>query len=168
MPHFFLMNESEMQEADAALLRARLHIRSFWTLMRYRRFAHGICTLHDGFENALRWFILCHAPTLHVPNEPICWAPQAYRILAKNELVTLDFDIESFESLVTRALKSDFDEMNPDFDFDKLWIDIEKVFQALEILPFDLDSLPEENELTRKTMGLDLEKNDKDFRNKTI
>ena len=167
MPHFFLMNESEMQEADALLLRSRLHIRSFWTLMRYRKFAHGICTLHDGFKHALRWFILCHAPTIQVPDEPLRWTPQAYKILAESELVTLDFDINSFESLLNRALQDDFDERNPDFDFAKLWADIELVFEALEILPFDLSSLPDEDEMTRKSMGLDLEKDDQGYRYKT-
>lgn len=167
MPHFFLMNESEMQEADALLLRSRLHIRSFWTLMRYRKFAHGICTLHDGFKHALRWFILCHAPAIQVPNDPIRWTPQAYKILAESTLVTLDFDINSFESLLNRALKDDFDERNPDFDFDKLWADIEHVFQALEILPFDLGSLPDEDEITRNAMGIGQEKDGQDCRYKT-
>ena len=41
-----------------------------------------------------------------------------------------------------------------DFDFEKLWVDIEKVFHALEIMPFDVNSLPEENEATRKAMDL--------------
>jgi hypothetical protein len=72
----------------------------------------------------------------------------------QSELVTLDFDFESFEGLLAQALKADFDEMNADFDFEKLWADIEQVFQALEIMPFDVNSLPEENEATRKAMGL--------------
>jgi len=148
------MNESEMREIDAALLRARLHLRAFWTLMRHKKFAHGICALYDSLESAFHWFILSHDQISYVPSQYIHSASQAYKILIESGLVKLDFDIESFENLLTRALKYDFDDKNPDFDFEKLWRDIEKVFHELGILPFDLDSLPKENEATRKIMGL--------------
>ena len=155
MPHFFLMDESEMQEADAARLRARLHIRAFWTLMQHKRFAQGVCTLYDAFHHALRWFYMSHAHGLDVTDDTsIRFTHEMYRIVEQSELVTLDFDFESFEGLLAQALRVDFDEMNQDFDFEKLWADIEKVFQALEIMPFDVYSLPEENEETRKVMGL--------------
>ena len=154
MPHFFLMNESEMQEADGARLRARLHIRAFWTLMQHKRFAQGVCTLYDGFHHALRWFYMSHALELDATDTSMCWTHEIYRIVEQSELVTLDFDFESFEGLLAQALRADFDEINADFDFEKLWADIEQVFQALEIMPFDVNSLPEENEETRKAMGL--------------
>ena len=155
MPHFFLMDESEMQEANGARLRARLHIRSFWTLMQHKRFAQGVCALYDGFHHALRWFYMSHAPGLDVTDDTsIRWTHEIYRIVEQSELVILDFDFESFEGLLAQALRADFDEMNPDFDFEKLWADIEQVFHALEIMPFDVNSLPEENEATRKAMGL--------------
>ena len=154
MPHFFLMDESEMQEADGARLRARLHIRAFWTLMQHKRFAQGVCTLYDGFHHALRWFYMSHALELDATDTSMCWTHEIYRIVEQSELVTLDFDFESFEGLLAQALRADFDEINADFDFEKLWADIEQVFQALEIMPFDVNSLPEENEETRKAMGL--------------
>ncbi len=154
MPHFFLMDESEMQEADAARLRARLHIRAFWTLMQHKRFAQGVCTLYDGFHHALRWFYMSHAHALNVTDTSIHFTHEIYRIVEQSELVTLDFDFESFEDILAQALRADFDEMNQDFDFEKLWADIEQVFHALEIMPFDVNSLPEENEATRKAMGL--------------
>jgi hypothetical protein len=148
------MDESEMQEADGARLRARLHIRAFWTLMQHKRFAQGVCTLYDGFHHALRWFYMSHALELDVTDRSIRFTHEIYRIVEQSEFVTLDFDFESFEGLLAQALKVDFDEMNPDFDFEKLWADIEQVFHALEIMPFDVNSLPEENEETRKAMGL--------------
>ncbi len=112
MPHFFLMDESEMQEADGARLRARLHIRAFWTLMQHKRFAQGVCTLYDGFHHALRWFYMSHAHGLDVTDTSICWTHEIYRIVEQSELVTLDFDFESFEGLLAQALKADFDEIN--------------------------------------------------------
>ena len=154
MPHFFLMDESEMQEADGARLRARLHIRAFWTLMQHKSFAHGVCALYDGFHHALRWFYLSHAIELDVTDTSTRWTHEIYRTVEQSELVTIDFDFESFEDLLAQALRSDFDEMNPNFDFEKLWVDIEKVFHALEIMPFDVNSLPEENDATRKAMDL--------------
>jgi hypothetical protein len=154
MPHFFLMDESEMQEADGARLRARLHIRAFWTLMQHKRFAHGVCALYDGFHHALRWFYLSHALELDVTDKSTRWTHEIYKTVEQSELVTIDFDFESFEGLLAQALRADFDEMNPDFDFEKLWVGIEKVFHALEIMPFDVNSLPEENEATRKAMDL--------------
>ena len=152
MPHFLLMDESEMQEAEAARLRARLHIRAFLLLMQHKRYAHGICTLYDGLHQALRWFHISHAHALIVTEEEARWTHEIFRIVEQSELVTIDFNFESFEGLLTEALKSDFDEMNPDFDHEKLWTDIEKVFHALEVMPFDVDSLPEVNEATRKAM----------------
>ena len=153
MPHFFLMNESEMREADALQLRARLHIRSFWTLMQHGKFAHGISVLYDAFESAVRRFSLIHAPD--IPPELLTRGIQAYKHLSQNGFITHTFDIESFDALVARALKADFDTMNHDFDFNKLWADIENVFRELEVFPFDLDRLPEENEPTRKVLGLE-------------
>ena len=153
MPHFFLMNESEMQETDALRLRARLHIRSFWTLMHHDKFAHGISILYDAFEKAVHRFSLIHAPD--IPPRLLPQGIQAYKYLSQNGLITKKFDIESFDKLVTSALKADFDTMNQNFDFNKLWEEIEDVFRELEVLPFDLDSLPEENESTRKVLGLE-------------
>jgi hypothetical protein len=148
------MDESEMQEAEAARLRARLHIRAFLVLMQQKRYAHGICTLYDGLHHALRWFYLSHAHALEITEEEARWTHEIFRIVEQSELVTIDFNFISFEDLLARALRTDFDEMNPDFDHEKLWLDIENVFHALEIMPFDESSLPELNEATRKAMDL--------------
>jgi hypothetical protein len=142
-----------MEEEEALQLRARLHIRSFWTLMRHGKYAHGIATLYDGFDSAVHRFSLRYAPD--VPTEFRDWGTRVYKYLALNGLVTCDFDLKSFEDLLTRALEPDFDDMNPDFDFYKLWENIEKVFLELEILPFNPDILPEENKETKKIMGLE-------------
>jgi len=154
MPHFFLMNESEMQEADGARQRARLHIRAFQILMEHKKYAHGICTLFDGLHQALNWFYLSHASVLNVTEEDARWPHELFKIVEQSDIADINFDFESFENLLARALRSDFDKMNPDFDHDKLWADIEKVFHALEILPFDLNSLPEVNEATMKAMKI--------------
>ena len=153
MPHFFLMNESEMQETDALQLRARLHIRSFWTLMRHGKFAHGISTIYDAFESAVRRFSLLYAPDL--PSEFLNRATQVYKYLIQTGLISFYFNLESFESLVRKALEPDFNKMNPDFDYQKFWTEIEQVFVALEILPYDLETLPAEDEVTRQVMGLE-------------
>ena len=152
MPHFFLMDESEMQETDALQLRARLHIRSFWTLMRHGKFAHGITILYDAFESAVRRFMLLYASD--IPAEFLERPTQTYKYLTQNGLIQHDFDFVSFENLVTNALKPDFDKTNPGFDFQRLWTDIEDAFRELEIVPFDFESLPEEDEATRKVLGL--------------
>ena len=154
MPHFFLMDESKMQEADAARHRARLHIRAFHILMQHKRYAHGIVTLFDGLHQALKWFYLKHAHVLNVRLDEELWPHEMFRIIEESDIVDIDFDFESFEKLMTRALRSDFDKMNPDFDHGKLWADIEKVFHALEILPYDLNSLPGMNEATMKAMKI--------------
>lgn len=152
MPHFFLMDELEMEETDALQLRARLHIRSFWTLMRHGKYAHGITILYDAFESAVRRFRLLYAP--NVPTEFLDRVTLVYKYLVQDRLIKYNFDLESFENLVTRALKSDFDKVNPDFDFQRFWTDIENAFRELEIVPFDFESLPEEDEATRKVLGL--------------
>lgn len=152
MPHFFLMDESGLKETDALQLRARLHIRSFWTLMRHGKYAHGITILYDAFESAVRRFRLLYASK--VPTEFLDRPTLVYKYLVQDGLVKYNFDLESFEDLVTRALKPDFDKVNQDFDYQRLWADIEDAFRELEIVPFDFESLPEEDEATRKVLGL--------------
>ena len=154
MPHFFLMNESEMQEAEAARLRARLHIRAYLLLMQHKRYAHGICTQFDGLHQALRWFHISHAHALNITEEEARWTHEIFRIVEQSELVTINFNFKLFETLLAQALRSDFDEMNPDFDHEELWTDIEKVFHALEIMPFDINSLPEVDEATKRVMNI--------------
>jgi hypothetical protein len=153
MPHFFLMNESEMQKPEALQLRARLHIRSFWTLMQYGKFAHGITILYDAFECAVHRFILLNIPDM--PRKFLEQTSQAYTCLKQNGLIKSDFELESFENLVASALQSDFDQTNPDFDSQRIWKGIEPVFRELGTVPFDPEKLPEENEATRKAMGLE-------------
>jgi len=114
MPHFFLMNDSEMREADVLQLRARLHIRSFWTLMQHGKPAHGISILYDAFESAVHRFSLIHTPD--IPSALLTRGTQAYKYLEQNGFVTNDFGIESFDNLATRAVKADFDTLNPDFE----------------------------------------------------
>lgn len=154
MPHFFLMDESQMQVADASRLRSRLHIRAYLILMQHKRYADGICTLYDSLQYALRWFFISHADALDITGDEPLWPHEMFMILEQSELVPIDFDYQSFEDLLTRALKSDFDVMNPDFDHEKLWADIESVFHALEIMPFDENSLPELNEATKEAMKI--------------
>ena len=143
-----------MQEADGARHRARLHIRAFHILMHHKRYAHGIATMFDGLHQALHWFYLRHAHLLNVTLDEELWPHEIFRIIEESDIVDINFDFESFENLMTLALRSDFDKMNPDFDHEKLWADIEKVFHALEILPYDLNSLPEMNEETMKAMKI--------------
>ena len=154
MPHFFLMNESEMQKADAARHRAWLHIRAFHILMQHKKYAHGICTLFDGLHQALRWFYLSHDQILNVTEEEARWPHELFEIVKHSDIVDINFDFESFEDLLAHALRSDFDEMNSDFDHEKLWADIENVLQALEILPFDMNNLPEINDASMKAMKI--------------
>jgi len=58
MPHFGLMDETKMGKADAALMRARLHIRGGRRRLRQKKVAAGLVTLYDALLSAMRWYLL--------------------------------------------------------------------------------------------------------------
>ena len=58
MPHFGLMDEYKMEPHEAALMRARLHIRSGMRRLRQGKLREGLLTLYDSLYSGMRFYIL--------------------------------------------------------------------------------------------------------------
>ena len=67
MPHFGLMDSEEMNPDEAALLRARLHIRGGKRRLKQGKVPAGIAALHDAIIHGMNWYLLTKHPELLYP-----------------------------------------------------------------------------------------------------
>jgi hypothetical protein len=144
MPHFGLMDASKMTEADAALLRVRLHIRGGRQRFHRGMLAPGIASLFDALLYAMRWYILLpeHRARLGLLNrEDFREDEDLFALLVRGGVIDDAFDYAGFEQLVERSL----DDAAFEFDSTRVLEQIVQVMTELEVMPFDEAQLPPEN-----------------------
>ena len=146
MPHFGLMDESRMSHEDAALLRAKLHVRCG----RRRLFEEGklpeaITTLYDAIHAAMRWYAVVTDDVhqeIHKRGDEIYEDDQRLQsLLAEKGAWDDSLDFTSLERLVSAALEHNV----PDFDRQQFWEQVENVLTKLGVMPFDEAELPPED-----------------------
>ncbi len=143
MPHFGLMDATKMNEADAALLRVRLHIRGGRRRFERGMLAPGIASLYDALQYAMRWYILSpdHRMQLGIADsEHFGDDKDIFAVLARSRVLDTAFDFDAFESLVERALHDE----SFKFNAPQALAQIENVMTALGVMPFDVAALPSE------------------------
>jgi len=143
MPHFGLMDENDMTEGDAALQRARLHLRSARRQLRQVKFAAGITTLYDALVSAMRWHFA--VPELRSKliirgNEDLENDKTIFMILVRSGVLDGSFPVTMFETLEDQALSVE----TPQFDCQDMLEKIENLMTQLGVLPFDEKELPPE------------------------
>lgn len=143
MPHFGLIDVTQMTEANAALLRVRLHLRGARRRFQRGMRAAGIASLYDALRHAMRWFILFpehRARLAIVGGEDFRDDRTVFARLVRGGVIDSAFDFDAFERLVERAL------YDPSFQFDapRVLAQIEGVMTQLEVTPFDDAALPPE------------------------
>ncbi|MHB8880958.1 MAG: hypothetical protein ACYC69_05530 [Thermodesulfovibrionales bacterium] len=147
MPHFGLMNEDELGPEEAALMRARLHIRGGKRRLRQGKISAGILTLYDALLFGMEWFVLSDArrKTLVVHEQDNLKNDRdTYAVLVRSGVLDGRFDYSAFDSLVEHAA---YNEM-PEYDHKPLLESIESVMTQLGIMPFDESQLPPEDPKT--------------------
>lgn len=141
MPHFGLIDTAKMTEADAALLRARLHLRGARQRFERGMPAAGIAALYDALDTAMHWYV--SDPRRRVE----CGISQAEKFqdsgllfltLARKRVLDAPFDFGNFESIVERSL----DDETFEFDTSRVFAQVEKLMTQLGVLPFDESMLP--------------------------
>jgi hypothetical protein len=145
MPHFGLMDATKMSEADAALLRVRLHLRGARRRFQRGMLAAGIASLYDALQCAMRWYILSpdHRMQLGIADgEDFGDDKDIFAVLARGGVLDTSFDFDAFESLVERALQDE----SFQFDAPRVLAQIERVMTALGVMPFDEAALPPEKQ----------------------
>jgi hypothetical protein len=143
MPHFGLMDATKMTEADAALLRVRLHLRGARRRFERGLFAAGIASLYDALRYAMRWYISFpeHRARLGIVGDGDFRDDRnVFTQLVRGGIVDSAFDFGAFERLVEQSL----DDESLQFDAARVLAQIDQVMIELEVMPFDESALPPE------------------------
>jgi hypothetical protein len=138
------MDATKMTQADAALLRVRLHLRGGRQRFQRGMLAPGIASLYDALRYAMRWYILFseHRAQLGLAKgEEFKEDADLFSVLLRGGVVGHEFDFVAFERLVEQSL----DDASFHFDATRVLSQIIQVMTELEVLPFDETTLPPEN-----------------------
>ncbi len=144
MPHFGLMDESAMPREEAALLRARLHIRGGRRRLRQAKYGAAIAALYDSLSSGMRWYVLLareasllpiKAEIDHRPDRDLFSALAVAGVLDAGEA------FERLETLLDQLLRG----LAPEFDQHQVLADIEHWLTQLGVMPFDEGELPPED-----------------------
>ena len=145
MPHAGLMSTKEsFDNAEGALLRARLHIRGARRRLSQGKISAGIVTLYDALIFALRFYFMTpeHSAILAAKG-PLDLTEERDMLMVLREAGILGhtFDLDRFEALVEQAGRGEM----PDYDFKPMLSSFESLMNALEVIPFDEALLPAED-----------------------
>jgi hypothetical protein len=145
VPHFGLMDETTMGKKEAALQRARLHIRGARRRLRQGKFAAGVATLYDALSFAMRWYVLSRGPSLkHDPTLNLEDTKAVFSLLVDAGVLRPSFEFDPFDRLLEEALSNELS----DLDW-QAWLErIEALMSQLGVMPFDEGSLPPEDPAT--------------------
>lgn len=147
MPHFGLMDEKTLKPADAALQRARLHIRGGKRRLHQGKISSGLSALYDALVSAMRWYMLSspHGKNLKV-REPADLEDDLllYQALARSGILDGNFDFTHFKKLIEKALEENLTECK----CKEIIEGIEGVMLQLGVMPFNEADLPPEDPST--------------------
>lgn len=144
MPHFGLMDESAMARDEAALLRARLHLRGGRRRMHQGKFAAAVATLYDALCSGMRWYILtARQESLIGMRAEIdhCADHDLFRVLVAAGVLD---DPNAFARLAT-LLDQCLVGLGPSLDPAEVMALIERWLTRLGVMPFDEGALPPED-----------------------
>ena len=151
MPHFGLMNSEEMKPDEAALLRARLHIRGGKRRLSEKKYAAGVAALHDALIHGIQWYLLSSHADLVYPNVEadydITDDDTLLYLLQKTPSFTDPFYKEEFQYLSEILNQSLYKEMNG-FDTTRYLNAIHTFMKQLGVEPFSDSDLPSEDPAT--------------------
>jgi hypothetical protein len=147
MPHFGLMDETGMSREEAALTRAKLHIRSGRRRLREGKQAAGIAALFDALTSAIKWYVLSNRGGIaaHIGNdEDLEDDEKLLELLVHPGIVPPRFDLDRFRSRLNSALE----DRVSDAVAEELSAHMEEIMTGLGVLPFDENTLPPEDPST--------------------
>lgn len=147
MPHAGLMDPDRLGREQAALQRARLHIRGGKRRLRQGKISAGIVTLYDALSAAMEWYIASaerRARLKITPGDNINNDRTVFAALTLSGVLDGAFDYASFDRLVESALEQEM----PGYDYSGLLDGIEAVMTRLGVMPFDEKALPPEDPST--------------------
>lgn len=143
MPHLGLMDAEALGPEQAALQRARLHLRGARRRLRQGKISAGLVTLHDTLTSAVDWFLSSDARRSRAVISPAEARSDRgrYDALVRSGVLDGAFDFASFDRLIDRALAQEVSGV----DHAAILRGIESVLTQLGVLPFDESALPAED-----------------------
>jgi len=147
MPHFGLMDPTKMTREEAALMRARLHIRAGKRRLRQGKISAGIVTLYDALTHAVEWYVSDpgHLKGIIIKEgERITDDTHAFAILSRSGVLGEGFDHRALAALLERALEGEM----PGYDYSGFLRTVESAMTGLGVMPFDESKLPPEDPST--------------------
>lgn len=153
MPHFGLMDETKMTQSDAALLRAKLHLRSGRDRLRQGKLSLGIVTLYDALVSAMRWYILSVERRRDLKLGDIDYLKtdeDIYSVFVRSGIFDHCFDFDRFEALTSAAPEQELSDVNPEDIIQQ----VERLMTRLGVMPFDEKSLPPETPSSSKEFSV--------------
>lgn len=143
MPHFGLMDARALGPEQAALQRARLHLRGGRRRLRQGRISSGIVALYDALTSAMEWYCASPARWPCAPGAPKMPRDDRglYAALVRAAVLDGTFDFDRFDRILDRALEEELQAAEASGILEGL----ESVFSQLGVLPFDEAELPPED-----------------------
>lgn len=139
MSHYSLMNKNEMSEAEAALMRARLHLRGGKRRLQRGFSAAGIAALYDALLFGMCYYIATHERCAAFVENTDLWDGVAlYQALAHAGVFDDPRTFNRFSLLVERALWQE----SFSFDTDATLAEAETMLTKLGVMPFHESALP--------------------------
>ena len=143
MPHFGLLDEKKLTAEEAALLRARLHIRSGRRILKEGNTELALSILYDALGHGLKYYKIKHDLVVNIKgaddelhkNELAI----ARELMQSGVIADLDF-IDRFCALINQALDSEVADLNPD----EFLASFDAVMIRLGVMPFSEEELPPE------------------------
>ncbi len=149
MPHFGLIDD-DLQQADASLLRSRLHVRGGRIRLSEGRKEDGVAALYDAIVYAmLSYFdsIEQSSKLLIGDDDDLNDDRTLFIILKKSGVIDSSVEIEDFDYIFQKMDDAIEDHLT-DFDEHQFMFRFNRIMTALEAIPFDESELPEGTAVT--------------------
>jgi hypothetical protein len=140
------MDADALGDEEAALQRARLHVRGGRRRLKEGKTSAGLVTLYDALEFALEWYVssTAHREALGLREGERRESGHLFEGLVKAGILDGAFDFKTFDDLTERALHEEL----TDLDCPGILAGLESVMTQLGIMPFDEGTLPKEDPAT--------------------
>ncbi|HLO16051.1 MAG TPA: hypothetical protein VK206_14560 [Anaerolineales bacterium] len=144
MPHYGLMDATQMTEENAALRRARLHLQGGKRRLQEGLAAAGVAALYDSVLFGMRYYITKHKRcTSFVENIDLWDVSGLFHALTRAGIFDDPLAFNRFSLIVERALWQE------SFLFDPASIlaEVERMLTKLGVIPFN-ETIPPSESLT--------------------
>ena len=144
MPHFGLIDDS-LQQADASLLRSRLHVRGGRIRLSEGRKEDGVAALYDAIVYAMFRFFdssELRAKLQIGDDEDLNDDRTLFIILKRSGVIDSSVEVEDFDYLYQKMDDAIEDHLT-DFDEHQFMFRFNRIMTALDVIPFDESELPE-------------------------